>query len=175
MARPFGVWQAHAERDVFVTEFGTAPEQPPVVAPPLPTKRYLNRPEARQYLGIGYSTLANLDRAGKGPVAIKFNGRVLYDVADLDRFMQTFRVQPADYATLLQVKAAQRAAEGKRPTGRPRGSQFYRNAPEVYEARMNSPRRGKHLGTRAMRKKPIEAAPAAPVKTGRKAVAGGRS
>jgi hypothetical protein len=121
-----------------------------------PSQCYLNREEAVCYLVIGYSTLVNMDRQGQGPVAIKFNGRVLYDIADLDRFMQGFRVQPADYPAMIQAKAAQCAAEGKRPPGRPRGSRLYRNVPELYEALINSPRRGKHLGTRGMRKKPIE-------------------
>src|ERR1051326_5108743 len=58
-------------------------------------KRYLSRPEVAEYTGIAASTINNLHTAGKGPLFIKLNGRVVYDIIDVDEWMASFKVDPA--------------------------------------------------------------------------------
>ena len=59
------------------------------------SKRYFSREEARIYCGLGYSTLNNLASTGLGPKYIKAFGRVLYDLTDLDEWLQSMKVDPA--------------------------------------------------------------------------------
>ena len=54
-------------------------------------KTLLTRPEAAEYLRLSDKTLARWAWAGKGPVMIKAGGKVLYDAADLDAFIEAGR------------------------------------------------------------------------------------
>ena len=53
----------------------------------------LNSPEAAAHLGIGVSTLNKLRVYGGGPTYLKLGRRVLYDVADLDQWLDRSRRQ----------------------------------------------------------------------------------
>lgn len=79
-------------------------------------KRYLSREEAAEYCGLGVSTLNNLACAGEGPLYIKTFGRVIYDVADLDTWLQSMKVDPA---TRRASALEQPAPAVKRGRGRP--------------------------------------------------------
>jgi predicted DNA-binding transcriptional regulator AlpA len=79
------------------------------------SKRYLNREESAEYCGLGFSTLNNMAYQGKGPAYIKINGRVVYDINDLDEWLQSLKVRPEQKAvavTLAPVRSGHR--------GRPR-------------------------------------------------------
>jgi hypothetical protein len=80
------------------------------------SKRYYSREEAAEYCGLGLSTLNNLACAGQGPQYIKAFGRVLYDVADLDAWLQSMKVDPS---TRRSVALATPAPAVKRGRGRP--------------------------------------------------------
>jgi len=57
-----------------------------------PTKRrWLTTKEATEYTGIPVNTLRWMRYMGVGPNFYKPRGRVLYDVADLDAFMDSGR------------------------------------------------------------------------------------
>jgi hypothetical protein len=73
-------------------------------------KRYMSRGEAADYTGIAASTLNNLQTAGKGPLFSRIGGRVIYALEDLDAWIASFKVDPAN-------KPAPQ--EGKRGRGRP--------------------------------------------------------
>ena len=49
--------------------------------------RRLNSREAAKYLGISYSKLTKLRTYGGGPRYIKLDHSVLYDVAELNKFL----------------------------------------------------------------------------------------
>lgn len=51
------------------------------------TKRLLNTTEAAQYASCLPNYLEKLRCAGGGPVYIKMHGRVLYDIADIDQWI----------------------------------------------------------------------------------------
>ena len=50
-------------------------------------RRLMTRPEAAEYLRLSHKTLARWAWSGKGPAFIKAGGKVLYDVADLDAWL----------------------------------------------------------------------------------------
>lgn len=54
-------------------------------------KRWLNTRRAAEYTGIPGNTLRWMRYVGVGPNFCKPRGRVLYDVADLDAFMDSGR------------------------------------------------------------------------------------
>jgi hypothetical protein len=54
-------------------------------------QRFLNTKQAAEYTGIPASTLRWMRYIGVGPKFYKPRGRVLYDVADLDAFMDSGR------------------------------------------------------------------------------------
>jgi predicted DNA-binding transcriptional regulator AlpA len=76
-------------------------------------KRYLSREEAARYTGLGHSTLNNLACAGKGPLYIKSFGRVMYDVADLDAWLQSMKVDPT---TRVDAPAPAKKTNGRQPS-----------------------------------------------------------
>ena len=51
-------------------------------------KTLLTRPEAAEYLRLSDKTLARWAWAGKGPGYMKAGGKVLYDAADLDAWLE---------------------------------------------------------------------------------------
>ena len=57
--------------------------------------RFLNTKQAAEYSGIPASTLRWMRYIGVGPRFYKPRGRVLYDVADLDAFMDSGRRVPS--------------------------------------------------------------------------------
>jgi excisionase family DNA binding protein len=52
-----------------------------------PSAKVLRTRDAAEYVGIGESTLTNLRVSGGGPRFIKLGKTVLYDVRDLDKWM----------------------------------------------------------------------------------------
>lgn len=64
----------------------------PYVTPP---KRLLNTSEAAAYTGIPASTLRKYRYENRGPVYTKPAGRALYDVQDLDAFLESGRRIPS--------------------------------------------------------------------------------
>jgi predicted DNA-binding transcriptional regulator AlpA len=54
-------------------------------------RRMLSTPEAASYCGSSASTLAKLRLYGGGPDYIKLGRRVVYDLADLDRWLTSHR------------------------------------------------------------------------------------
>lgn len=52
-------------------------------------KRHLNTREAAQYMGMAVSTLRWYRYINEGPIYSKPRGRCVYDVADLDAFIQS--------------------------------------------------------------------------------------
>lgn len=77
---------------------------------PLEPKTRLRPPEAATYLGLTEKTLANWRSQDVGPAYIKVAGRVQYLVADLDQWLERFRVETA------------RATAGPTLTGLPRSA-----------------------------------------------------
>ena len=53
-----------------------------------PIKRFLNTREAADYVGLSAKTLARRRAAGEGPRYIKRSKRVIYEVVDLDAWME---------------------------------------------------------------------------------------
>lgn len=51
-------------------------------------KTLMTRPEAAQYLRLSDKTLARWAWSGKGPGYMKAGGKVLYDAADLDAWLE---------------------------------------------------------------------------------------
>lgn len=49
--------------------------------------------EAAAYLRCGVSTLNKLRVSGDGPMYVKMHGRVVYKLADLDRYIEQHRVR----------------------------------------------------------------------------------
>ena len=53
--------------------------------------KVLRTPKAAGYLGLSPHTLENLRSAGSGPRFFKIGRAVVYDVADLDRWLESQR------------------------------------------------------------------------------------
>ena len=51
-------------------------------------QRYINEKECEEYTGIAVSTLQTMRHIGYGPTYIKVGRKVLYDVHDLENYMQ---------------------------------------------------------------------------------------
>jgi len=79
-------------------------------------KRYMSRGEAADYTGIAASTLNNLQTAGKGPLFSRIGGRVIYAIEDLDAWIASFKVDPAE----RRKPSEPEAPAVKRGRGRPR-------------------------------------------------------
>ena len=88
-------------------------------------KRYMSRKELADYTGIAASTINNLHHAGEGPKMMKVFGRVVYDIYDVDLWLASFKVDPAE-----RRKPEPEAPAPKRGRGRPR-----RDAAQRVEAR----------------------------------------
>jgi predicted site-specific integrase-resolvase len=58
-------------------------------------KRYLNTEEASEYTGIPVNTLRRWRYEGRAPIYTKPAGRALYDVRDLDKFLESGRRLPS--------------------------------------------------------------------------------
>ena len=54
-------------------------------------RRYLDTAQAAVYLGIGARTLARMRAAGEGPRHARIGRRVIYDIADLDAWIEEFK------------------------------------------------------------------------------------
>ena len=52
------------------------------------TRRYLNTQEAADYLGISPKTLSKMRGGGGGPRYSKAGRRVIYDIRDLDSWVE---------------------------------------------------------------------------------------
>lgn len=57
-------------------------------------KRYLNEKETAEYIGLAVQTLRNDRFNHRGLPYSKKGRRVLYDLKELDLFMQTHRINP---------------------------------------------------------------------------------
>lgn len=55
--------------------------------------RYVNEKEAAQYIGLSVKTLQRMRVQGNGIPFIKAGARILYDMSDLDTFMQDRKIQ----------------------------------------------------------------------------------
>jgi hypothetical protein len=62
-------------------------------------QRRLNTAGAAAYLGIPASTLRKFRYEGRGPIYCKPAGRCVYDVADLDAFLESGRRIPSERAS----------------------------------------------------------------------------
>lgn len=70
-------------------------EEPPTGMLPV-KRRYLRSAEAAAYMGFSPKTWANLRSLGENhPPYIKLAHTVLYDLEDLDAYMQAHKVDPA--------------------------------------------------------------------------------
>ena len=56
-----------------------------------PIKRFLNTREAADYVGLSAKTLVRWRVTGEGPRYIKRSNRVIYEVVDLDAWMEECR------------------------------------------------------------------------------------
>ena len=91
---------------------------------PLPAVRCLSKEQAAEYLGIGVTLLEQL-----GPVPVKLGRRAVYDVVDLDVWLNEYKQRGrARKETLWPVK--QESTGGvTRPTG---GSMLYYQTADAY-------------------------------------------
>lgn len=64
---------------------------PSVIIPKLSISRRLHRKQTAAYLGVSLSWLDKSRLTGLGPVFITIGGRIVYDSADLDAFLQSNR------------------------------------------------------------------------------------
>jgi hypothetical protein len=67
-------------------------------------KKYLTAREAATYTGIPESTLRKFRYEGRGPIYCKPAGRALYDIRDLDAFMESGRRIPSVRASKEQER-----------------------------------------------------------------------
>jgi Helix-turn-helix domain len=68
------------------------------------SKKYLTTGQAAVYAGIPKSTLRKFRYEGRGPIYSKPAGRVLYDIRDLDAFMESGRRVPSVRASKEQER-----------------------------------------------------------------------
>ena len=77
------------------TAFNAPQKSPPYNKPPEPAvykqSRRLHRKLAAHYLGMSVSWLDKARLHGGGPIFISIGGRVVYDLKDLDEFLQRNR------------------------------------------------------------------------------------
>jgi len=60
-----------------------------------PTRRRLSEREAAEYLGpVSVRTLQDWRNQGTGPAYARLGRRIAYDIADLDAFLASQRVEP---------------------------------------------------------------------------------
>ena len=71
-------------------------------------RKMLSAPEAAAYCGSSASTFAKLRLYGGGPLYVKLGRRVVYDPADLDRWLASHRRA----STSDEVEAAGRTEAG---------------------------------------------------------------
>jgi hypothetical protein len=60
----------------------------------MPHSPNLTPNEAAAYVKVGVRTLARYRALGIGPAYIKLRGKILYRRADLDSWLQAYRIQP---------------------------------------------------------------------------------
>jgi hypothetical protein len=53
----------------------------------------LNSREAAKHCGLGFSTMAKLRLSGGGPRYMKIGSKIIYDSADLDRWLASKRAE----------------------------------------------------------------------------------
>lgn len=56
-------------------------------------KRYLSEKQTAEYIGLSVKTLQRMRAHGTGMPFVKAGSRVLYDIADLDTYMNARKVQ----------------------------------------------------------------------------------
>jgi predicted DNA-binding transcriptional regulator AlpA len=71
----------------------------------------LNAQDAADYVGVSKSTLEKLRTAGGGPRYIKLSKKVLYDVEDLDRWLESRK--QASTADIPALRGRQRHNLGR--------------------------------------------------------------
>ena len=79
---------------------------------PLPSVRCLSKEEAASYLGIGVTLLAELDIP-----AVKFGRRLVYDVIDLDLWLEEYKQRGRAGKEKLWLVKPESTRERIRPTG----------------------------------------------------------
>lgn len=56
-------------------------------------KRFLNTHEAAEYINSAVQSLCNLRHLRRGPDYIKIGRKILYDIRDLDRYLESNKVK----------------------------------------------------------------------------------
>ncbi len=69
----------------------SAQPQRSIAQTPKPPSKRLHRKQTAEYLGVSLSWLDKSRLSGLGPTFIALGGRVVYDTADLEDFMQKNR------------------------------------------------------------------------------------
>lgn len=54
--------------------------------------RFLSEEQAAKHVNLSTKTLQRYRTTGKGPLFIKVGARILYDLSDLDAFMESHKV-----------------------------------------------------------------------------------
>ena len=80
-----------AARDPRVESKPSAQPQRSTAQTPKPPSKRLHRKQTAEYLGVSLSWLDKSRLSGLGPTFIALGGRVVYDTADLEDFMQKNR------------------------------------------------------------------------------------
>lgn len=83
-----------------MTDLGAKGQAQPFSYP----KKYLTTREAASYTGVPESTLRKFRYEGRGPIYCKPAGRALYDIRDLDAFMESGRRVPSVRASKEQER-----------------------------------------------------------------------
>jgi len=79
---------------------------------PLPAARCLNKQQAADYLGIGVTLLADI-----GPRPIKLGRRAVYDVVDLDAWLNEYKARGRARKEVLWPENEDSTNARIRPTG----------------------------------------------------------
>jgi hypothetical protein len=80
-----------ADRDPRVESKPSGQPQRQAAQTPKPSSKRLHRKQTAAYLGVSLSWLDKSRLTGLGPVFITIGGRIVYDSADLDAFLQSNR------------------------------------------------------------------------------------
>lgn len=79
---------------------------------PLPNRRCLSKDEAASYLGIGVTLLTELDIP-----AVKFGRRLVYDVVDLDVWLEEYKQRGRAGKEVIWPKKPESTSEMIHPIG----------------------------------------------------------
>ncbi|MCD8566597.1 MAG: helix-turn-helix domain-containing protein [Alphaproteobacteria bacterium] len=71
------------------------------MTPEQKSRRYMDEKQTAFYTGLSQKTLQRYRVAGKGPAWIKAGARVLYDIADIDIWLESRKVQNTVQARAL--------------------------------------------------------------------------